>query len=170
MSLARGFPPIARPGARILILGSMPGRESLARQQYYAHPRNAFWPIVNDLLQIEASDYRQRTRQLAARGVALWDVLKACFRIGSLDSAIDENRIVSNDFDAFFAEHPRIGHLFFNGAKAEALYVKHVRPKLPTQWAVLPATRLPSTSPAHASMSRADKTAAWRAILQTGLQ
>ena len=170
MSLAKGFPPIALPGARILILGSMPGRESLAHQQYYAHPRNAFWPIVTELLQIQAPDYRQRTQQLAAHGVALWDVLMACSRTGSLDSAIDENSIVSNDFEAFFTAHSRIGHLFFNGAKAEAVYLKHVRPKLSAPWAALPATRLPSTSPAHAAMSRAQKTAAWQAILETGLQ
>ena len=164
MTLVRGFTPIALPTARVLILGSMPSRESLARQQYYAHPRNAFWPIVTSLLQIDAPDYAQRARQLARRGVALWDVLKACFREGSLDSSIDESSIVTNDFNGFFAAHARIGQLFFNGAKAESVYLRHVIPELHEPWAALPSTRLPSTSPANAGMSFEQKMQAWKTI------
>lgn len=149
-----------------MILGSMPSRESLARQQYYAHPRNAFWPIVTKLLHIEAPEYRQRAKQLAQRGMALWDVLKACFREGSLDSSIDENSIVTNDFEGFFAAHPGIDQLFFNGAKAESVYLRHVKPDLPPPWSELPATRLPSTSPAHAGMPFEQKMQAWTAILE----
>jgi TDG/mug DNA glycosylase family protein len=165
MTHVRGFPPISSPDARILVLGSMPSRESLARQQYYAHPRNAFWPIVTDLLGIDARAYAQRTAGLARRGVALWDVLKACFRSGSLDSAIDDATIVINDFASFFRAHPRIAHVYFNGAKAEATYRRRVLPALSDRAAALPLLRLPSTSPAHAGMTLEQKKSAWRVIL-----
>ena len=165
MAHVRGFPPISRPDARILILGSMPSRESLARQQYYAHPRNAFWPILTALLEINADAYAERTAQVVRRGVAIWDVLQACYRSGSLDSAIDERSIVANDFPGFYRRHPRIRRVFFNGAKAESVYRRHVLPVLSGRAAGLPLQRLPSTSPAHAGMSLERKTAAWRDIL-----
>lgn len=165
MAQIRGFPPISRPDARILILGSMPSRESLARGQYYAHPRNSFWPILTALLEIEAPSYQERTEQLVRRGVAIWDVLKACFRTGSLDSAIDERTLVTNDFASFFGDHPRIRTVFFNGAKAESIYRKHVLRDLPEAAATLPLRRLPSTSPAHAGMTVEQKIAAWRVLL-----
>ena len=86
---ARCFPPIASPDARILILGSMPGRASLAAGQYYAHPRNAFWPIMGSLLDFDASrDYPARVDALKVAGIAVWDILDSCHRPGSLDSAI----------------------------------------------------------------------------------
>jgi hypoxanthine-DNA glycosylase len=165
MGYVQGFPPISRPDARILILGSMPSRESLARQQYYAHPRNAFWPIISALLEIDSDVYNERTAHVIRRGVAIWDVLQACFRTGSLDSAIDDRSLVANDFASFFQDHPRIHRVFFNGAKAEAVYRKHVLPGLPGPAAALQLQRLPSTSPAHASMSLQQKTAAWRVLL-----
>lgn len=169
MTHVHGFPPISRPDARVLILGSMPSRESLARRQYYAHPRNAFWPIVTGLLEIRATDYAERSEQLSRRGVALWDVLQACFRSGSLDSAIDDSTIVTNDFGAFFAAHPDIRRVYFNGAKAESVYRRHVLPTLGGPAAALPLQRLPSTSPAHAGLSREEKSAVWRVIVD-GLQ
>jgi TDG/mug DNA glycosylase family protein len=163
---ASGFPPISRPDARILILGSMPGRESLARAQYYAHPRNAFWPIICDLLKIEPDDYTARTARLIEQRVALWDVLQACFRRGSLDSDIEHRSIVTNDFPGFFRGHPGIAAVYFNGAKAEAVYRRRVLPGLPAAPAGLPLHRLPSTSPAYAAMSIEQKKLAWRVILQ----
>jgi TDG/mug DNA glycosylase family protein len=165
MAQINGFPPISRPDAHILILGSMPSSESLARRQYYAHPRNGFWPILTRLLHIGASSYAERTEQVARKGVAIWDVLKTCTRRGSLDSAIDDQSLVTNDFQAFFDRHPRIRIVFFNGAKAEAVYRRHVRPGLSGSAAALPLHRLPSTSPAHAGMTLEQKTAAWRALL-----
>ena len=103
------FPPLCGPRARILILGSMPGRASLAAQQYYAHPRNAFWPIIEAALGIDRDlPYAQRCRQLIAKDIAVWDVLQSCFRPGSLDADIDPASIMPNDFATFFADHSHI--------------------------------------------------------------
>jgi hypoxanthine-DNA glycosylase len=165
MTYVQGFPPISRQDARILILGSMPSRESLARRQYYAHPRNAFWPIISALLEIETDSYDERAERVMRCGVAIWDVLQACFRTGSLDSAIDDRSLVANDFKSFFLDHPRIHRVFFNGAKAEAVYRKYVLPGLNGPVATLQLQRLPSTSPAHAAMSLEQKQAAWRVLL-----
>lgn len=165
MTRIRGFPPIEDTGARTLILGSMPSRESLARRRYYAHPRNAFWPIVSSLLQLPEAGYEQQARQVARRGIAIWDVLKACVRSTSLDSDIEEGSVEVNDFPGFFASHPDIERIFFNGAKAESLYLRHVLPALESRQAQLPHHRLPSTSPANAGMTVQQKREAWRVIL-----
>lgn len=165
-----GFPPLARPGARILILGSMPSRESLARQQYYAHPRNAFWPILASVLEIDTTDYADRARQAMQNGIAIWDVFRDCVRPGSLDSAIDEKTAAVNDFDRFFREHPSIERILFNGAKSESAYVKRVLPDLGRQAAMILHCRLPSTSPAFAGMRFDDKLAAWKTALLSGVK
>ena len=170
MADIRGFPPISGPGAVILILGSMPGRESLAQQRYYAHPRNAFWPIMCDLYNIKESGYAQRVEKLVQNKVAVWDVLQTCFRSSSLDSDIDNKSIVPNDFERFFAGQPHISHVYFNGAKAEAVYLNRVLPNLQGFASELLLHRLPSTSPAHASMSFEQKKHAWRVILNLGLE
>lgn len=170
MSRIEGFPPLARPDARVLVLGSMPSRESLARRQYYAHPRNAFWPIMTRLFGLQSSDYADRAAELMARGVAVWDVLRTCRRPGSLDSAIDEASIETNDFAAFFAAHANIRRVFFNGAKAESVYQRRVLPQLEAAVAALPLCRLPSTSPAHASLDLEGKTAAWRVLADSTLE
>lgn len=157
---ARGFPPIAAPGARILILGSMPGSASLAAGQYYAHPRNAFWPIMGALLGFDpALPYPERAARLTAAGIALWDVLHACTRPGSLDTAIDPASAEPNDFAALFTAQPGMRHVFFNGSAAAGLFRRHCQ--LPPAAA---CTRLPSTSPAHAARNFADKLAAWQAV------
>lgn len=163
---ARSFPPIAATQAHTLILGSMPGRDSLRATQYYAHPRNAFWPIVTTLLGASATtDYAARIELLRTRGFALWDVLASCTRPGSLDTAIDPASIVPNDFAAFFSHHPHIDRVFFNGATAAALYRRHVVPSLDASSRAIASARLPSTSPAHAGLPFAAKLDAWRAIL-----
>lgn len=162
MSRLEGFPPIASPHAHTLILGSMPGAASLAAGEYYAHPRNAFWPIVCEVLGIAPSlPYPERASQLAARGFALWDVLGACRRKGSLDADIETDSIEVNDFPTFFAAHPAIARVFFNGAAAEACFRRHVATAVPRP---LHYRRLPSTSPANASWSADAKLDAWREI------
>ena len=160
-----GFPPIADADATVLILGSMPGEESLRAGQYYAHPRNAFWPIMEDLFGAGPGlDYAGRTAVLRASGVALWDVLASCVRTGSLDSAIAGQSMAVNDFPAFFQAHSGITRVFFNGALAEKCFLKSVRPVL--EPCSLRFQRLPSTSPAHAALSYAQKRAAWRVVAE----
>ncbi|MGL6162122.1 DNA-deoxyinosine glycosylase [Microbulbifer sp.] len=167
MTCIHSFEPIAAGGVERLILGSMPGRASLRAKQYYAHPRNAFWRIIESVLALAPGlSYEQRCAQLVKHRIALWDVVKSCTRSGSLDSDIVASSIVPNDFAGFLADHPGIGHIYFNGAKAEQMYRKYVLPTLPEQYAALPALRLPSTSPAHASLSFSGKLERWRAIVE----
>lgn len=152
---------IATADVRVLILGSMPGTQSLLAQRYYAHPQNRFWPFMGELVgALPALPYPQRCQCLTAAGIALWDVLAHCERAGSLDSAIRDHTAEANDFNRFFAAHPRIDRVLFNGAKAESSYRRLVMPTLATR--ELRYLRLPSTSPANASQRREDKLAAWR--------
>ena len=160
---ARCLPPIVASDARILILGSMPGRASLAARQYYAHPRNAFWPIMGRLLGFDvAQDYLTRVEALSGAGVAVWDVLDSCHRPGSLDFAIDERSLVVNDLAGFLAGHRAIKRVFFNGSAAARLFDRHLGAILNVTG--LQLTRLPSTSPAHAALTFAQKLAAWRVV------
>lgn len=165
MTHVHSFPPISDARAGKLILGSMPGTASLAAGQYYAHPRNYFWPIVGRILGFPPdAPYPQRCRALTRSRVALWDVLKTCTRSGSLDSDILEASVVPNDFEGFLRAHPEVRMIFFNGAKAESIFRRHVRPRLPAGLAEIPTLRLPSTSPANASIPLPDKLARWQAI------
>jgi hypoxanthine-DNA glycosylase len=162
---SRGFPPIAAPDARVLILGSLPSQASLAAVQYYAQPRNAFWRIMGELFGAGPGvPYEERAARLRASGIALWDVCKAAVRPGSLDAAIDLETVVINDFERFFREHPRIVHVCINGGTAHRLYVRRVQRNLPEPLASLPLHLLPSTSPAHASLRFAQKMERWRLL------
>lgn len=165
------FPPVSAPDARILILGSMPGVQSLQAQQYYAHPRNAFWPILMQVLGIGQADdplpdYALRLQHLQQHRIALWDVLQYCERPGSLDASIRRESIVLNDFSTFLQQHLQVQRICFNGATAAHLFERHAAPLL-AQQNRLPAERLrlPSTSPAHAGMPRQEKLKAWQAAL-----
>ena len=164
MARVHSFGPIEDKNARILILGSMPGRASLAAGQYYAHPQNAFWRIIAELLHFDAaSSYEIRLQALKKARIALWDVLRSCKRVGSSDAMIERDAQIANDFRTFFRTHRKITHVFFNGAKAEACFKRQVLREIdggPSSYA-----RLPSTSPANASMSFEQKLAAWRVIL-----
>lgn len=163
----QSFPPIETVAARCLILGSMPGVASLQAAQYYAHPQNRFWPIMGRLLGFDAAQtsYAQRVAYLQDAGIALWDVLQSCERSGSLDSAIRRDSQVINDFPAFFVAHPEIRRVCFNGAHAAQIFKRFVQPLLPDGLG-LQLVRLPSTSPAHASLSFEDKLVAWQQVLQ----
>ena len=163
----RSFPPVASADARVLILGSMPGVASLKAEQYYAHPQNRFWSIMGQLLGFDpaTTPYAQRTHTLTEAGIALWDVLQSCERPGSLDSAIRRATQMVNDFPGFFAAHPRIRSVYFNGAHAEQTFHRLVRPLL-ADTTSLEFVRLPSTSPAHASLSFNDKLAHWQKVIE----
>ena len=157
------FAPIADKNAEILILGSMPGRASLEANQYYAHKRNVFWRIMVELLQLDATAYEARVLALKSAHIALWDVLHSCKREGSLDSSIEADTIVANDFQHFFHAHQKIKRVFFNGIKAETCFKRQALEK--HDFSALSFSRLPSTSPAHAAKSFEHKLAAWRLIL-----
>ena len=167
MTRVHGFAPIAaaEADATVLILGSMPGQASLTAGQYYAHPQNAFWRILAELLGFDAgSAYATRVAALQAAQIALWDVLHSCARVGSLDAGIERATVVANDFPAFFRQHPGITRVFFNGATAEACFRRHALPSIDTP--NIRYARLPSTSPTHATISYAEKLAAWRAAIR----
>jgi len=161
--LACGFAEVASTNARVLVLGSLPGARSIAAGEYYAHPRNTFWRIVSELFGFSATlPYPDRLSALNRSGVALWDVLQASRRPGSLDSAIDMSTARCNDFGAFFASHRHIRLVAFNGRKAAELFRRMVEPQL--DYSVPESIVLPSTSPAHAAMSFEEKLHNWRSI------
>jgi double-stranded uracil-DNA glycosylase len=165
MSRIHSFAPIANEKARVLILGSMPGVASLRAAQYYAHPRNLFWRMMAELIALDPeSAYEQRVSALTSARIAVWDVLHSCARAGSLDSNIDKTTQTPNDFQAFFAVHLNIRHVFFNGSAAEKIYRSSVLPILKAQ--PIEYMRLPSTSPANASIPFERKLEAWKSILQ----
>ena len=162
MTRVESFPPIVTERSKLLILGSMPGDVSLKAGQYYAHPRNAFWPIMGALFDAGPSlSYEKRVELLRSVGVALWDSLQACVRPGSLDASITEE--VTNDFPTLFAKYPNITRVFFNGSRAETAFRRHALPTLPKDHHIV-FTRLPSTSPAHAAMRLEAKVQAWSVV------
>lgn len=166
MTKLKSFQPISSKNARVLILGSMPGRQSLDAGQYYAHPRNNFWRIMEEVTGLRAATgYDERLQSLKARGIALWDVLHSCHRKGSLDAAIRGRSVKVNDFNSFFERHRKIRTVLFNGAAAEAYYRRYVLPQLGSTSMKL--LRMPSTSPAHAAMSFRQKVSAWRKGVET---
>jgi hypoxanthine-DNA glycosylase len=164
--LSVGFPPVADERARVLVLGSLPGRKSLELRQYYAQPYNAFWRIMGRLFGANPElPYDVRLERLRANRIALWDVLEAGEREGSLDASIVSGTIVVNDFARFFAEHPRIRLVCLNGNTAAALFRRKVLPTLPAEWATLELRVLPSTSPAYASLKFEQKLERWAEAL-----
>ena len=150
------FEPVAAPDARLLILGTMPSVESLRQSFYYSHPRNAFWPIMAQVLGEEPPEtIDQKRRMLIRHRIALWDVVNSCVRPGSLDSDIRDAE--PNDFEMLFARCAGIEKILFNGAAAESLFMKKVG-AMPEgcRWA-----RMPSTSPAY-TLRFERKLSAWR--------
>ncbi len=146
-----------------MILGSLPGRISLHRNEYYANPQNAFWKIVALRLPHLPPDYARRAATLVGCGVALWDVLAAATRSGSLDTAIGEDAI-PNNFRALFNAHPCIRLICFNGTTAAKLYERHIRPTLTDAQRSIAKRTLPSTSGAHARLTLEAKAASWSVV------
>ena len=163
MARVQSFAPVIGERPRILILGSMPGVASLDAVQYYAHPRNVFWPIMADLFSIDASaDYAQRVAQISAAPVILWDTLKRCYRPGSLDSSIARDSVEANDIPALLDEYPDVSVVACNGASSTNYFRKLVLARISPSIELL---QMPSTSPANAAMNFEQKLAAWRRLL-----
>ena len=159
--LLHGFAPIIGDRPEVLVLGNAPSVLALAKVQYYGNPRNAFWPIAGELYGFDPTGpYDQRAAVLTANRVAVWDVLASCRRAGSLDSAVEPDSMVANDFGALFAARPTIRRVLFNGAAAEKNFLRLVPGRVD-----LPFERLPSTSPAQ-TMRYEAKLAVWRAALR----
>ena len=162
-----GFPPIAAPRARLLILGSMPGVESLRQQEYYAHPRNAFWLVMGELVGAYPElDYTERLEVLRQNRIALWDVLARCVRPGSLDGDIKRASETTNQLVEFCRERPQLRALAFNGRKARETFARHIEKKDPLFWQDFQLIDLPSTSPAYASLRPVAKLEIWRQRLR----
>lgn len=152
------FPPSSSSDAVLLILGSMPGGESLRKQQYYAHPQNKFWDITGRIFGFPKDiPYEEKLDALRKNKVALWDVVHSCYREGSMDS--DIHNVEVNDFEKFFKKHRHIKKVFFNGQTAQKLFVRHMAEmNIPE----LELCVLPSSSPANASISFEKKYLIWK--------
>jgi len=145
----------------------MPSVKSLEDQQYYAHPRNAFWPIMSAIFDMQAQwDYDKRCKHIIKNHIAVWDSIHSCQRQGSLDQHITTASIIANDFNQFFSLHPHIKAILFNGTKAEQVFKRYVLPTLDGEKCSIPRYRLPSTSPAHAAMTFEQKRSEWQQALQ----
>lgn len=158
-----GLPPLVSRNTRLLILGSFPGAASLQAKQYYAHPRNQFWPILQALWPNVSmgAEYARRCQWLLERGLGLWDVYASCERSGSLDSAIRNAQV--NDFAALKAQCPQLRLIAHNGGESFK-HAKLVRASLGA--AHFPLVKLPSTSPANASWTLERKLASWREAME----
>lgn len=165
-TMPKSFEPIASPSARVIVLGTMPGRISMETGEYYANSRNLFWPFMCELFSLDASlPYSERCRLLSSKGVAVWDVLASAVRTGSLDASIIPGSERPNDFHSFFSAHPMITTVFFNGAMAERMFSRLVLPKIGSPFSGLALQLLPSTSPAN-TKSRSAKLEVWRMVAQ----
>jgi hypoxanthine-DNA glycosylase len=156
--LLSGLAPVIAPDTRILVLGSFPGAASLAAGQYYAHPRNQFWPLVSALVgeDLAALAYAERLPRLLAHGFGLWDVLGACERKGSLDAAI--RNPAANDFDRLRHLCPRLETVGFNGQASGKFAPQFAKAGYRT-------VVLPSSSPAHAALRFEQKLCEWKRLL-----
>jgi TDG/mug DNA glycosylase family protein len=154
------FPPIIDADCGVLVLGTMPGVQSLKRQQYYGHKQNTFWKIIFSIFDEDITeDYNKKKKTLLRHHIALWDVLKSCERAGSADA--DIKNPVPNDFQTLFTDHPGIGHVYFNGGFAQKLFYKYVADTIKTF--SIEYHLLPSTSPANA-VKFEEKLGKWQSL------
>lgn len=170
--LSESFGALVGRHVHTLILGTMPGQKSLQLQQYYAHPRNALWPILCAMVKGNAPayaihqelSYEERCTLINDAGFGLWDVLARCERPGSLDASISRQSEEPNDIEALIIQHPELRTIVCNGRTAHALLKRHILPKLsyPRLDSHLPRiVCLPSTSPAMAKLSLDEKFIQW---------
>ncbi|MCF7751717.1 DNA-deoxyinosine glycosylase [Bacillus subtilis subsp. subtilis] len=160
-----GFPAQLTDECRVLVLGSMPGIASLQAAQYYAHPRNRFWPLMQALCGVDAAlPYPARITALHAAGVGLWDVIGHCQRRGSLDTAIVRGSEVPNALGALVATLPQLRAVACNGGTAYQLFQRFIAPTLQATKPALAIWSLPSTSPANAAWPLPRLQAAWQPL------
>ncbi|MBX2847860.1 MAG: DNA-deoxyinosine glycosylase [Acidiferrobacterales bacterium] len=156
------FLPIVGSDTEILILGTMPSQLSLSQAKYYAHPRNAFWWIMSRLLGFpDQLSYAERCRYIKQSKFGLWDVLYSCNRKGSMDKNIEKDSEQANDFGGLFNDHKNIKRIAFNGLAARTIFVRHCNDLIASR-DYIQFIQLPSTSPAHAKLSRQEKLIQWR--------
>lgn len=157
----QGFQAILGESPTVLILGTMPSVQSLKSQQYYGHPRNAFWWIMAQICQFDAQlNYSERVEYIKTKHIAVWDVIAACHRPGSLDSRIDQQSVIANPLADFFKVNSELKLLVFNGQAAAKLFSKFFGAEAWFGETLI----LPSTSPANAAMTKEQKLERWRAI------
>jgi TDG/mug DNA glycosylase family protein len=154
-----GFAPLANDDAQVLVLGSLPSKRSISANEYYAHPQNAFWRIMGELVGADGS-YAARCCALQKKKIALWDVLASSVRPGSLDADIQMSTVEVNDFERFLTVHSAIERICFNGQKAAKIFSARVSQDIIGNRIQL--FTLPSTSPAHAAMRFDEKLKLWR--------
>ncbi len=157
--LKKSFKAISSTNSRVLILGTMPGDKSLELQEYYGHPRNKFWKIMASITNSEIPlSYNEKITLLIKNNIALWDVIEQANRLGSLDSAIKNEK--ANELNIFIAKHKHLHTICFNGKKAETLYNKYF-----TKETTIRYFSLPSSSPANAGISFENICKTWKQIL-----
>ncbi len=175
----RSFQAVSQADAKVLVLGSMPGVASLNEVAYYAHPRNAFWPIAIasfgdtpiEKIDLQQWPYAHRLQLLKTNQIALWDVLAECVRPGSLDSAIDKNTVKVNPILQFLDQHTSIERIVFNGKAANAMFSRHIEKVKESRWDAydVELITMPSTSPAMAQLSLVEKFAVWKDALKVSV-
>jgi len=160
----KSFSPVENSECTVLVLGTMPGADSLREQQYYAHKHNAFWFIMGECFAAGFDvNYDERLKLLNQHKIALWDVLKQCKREGSLDSNIQQE--LPNDIALFVEQHKKLKRILFNGKKSEQLFKKYI--VLPDSGLhELELIGLPSTSPAMATLNKQQKLERWLPALK----
>lgn len=165
-AVVESFPPQIGACCRVLVLGTAPSVRSLALGQSYAHPQNLFWPFMGELFDAGPDlPYAERVARLHAHGIGIWDVYARCERPGSLDSSIVRASEIANDIPRLAAARPELRAIVLNGGQAQRAFRRLVLPRLsaPVR-ARVELLDLPSTSPANASIPRARKLQAWRAL------
>lgn len=161
MNTKRSFEPIIDDNSKVIILGTIPGEQSLKKGEYYANPNNQFWRLIFSQWNMQVPlSYKEKCMFLHEKGIAVYDVLKSAERVGSLDSNIRDS--APNDFKSLFQDYPKIEYLFFNGGKAEVLF----RRNFPNYIKKMKYLRLPSSSPTPGKnvLSYSGKKEAWKAI------
>lgn len=163
-SIENVLSPIVDENTKVLIVGSMPGKQSLEKQQYYGNPRNHFWAIMGQLLAKDIPEsYPEKIKLLRASQIGLWDSIESCERKGSLDATIKNE--VPNDFIALFQQYPQIQLVLFNGGKSFEVFKKHVGLDVLENRVY---EKMPSTSPIPGKNIKSfdEKVEAWGILLK----